>query len=275
MPFQRLRRDVLMAALVSSALVVACGGGRIESDYRPTRGILLDGGGNTWAQFALGGYGAVPTVLPTGGTGYALGSAPINVANGTLTLSQRVDAVLAGGVGADDLILMSGGIPDIAAAVAANDVAAVTAAASAMAAQVLRLENAGARHILVVNNYDLSITPAFVGSGAASSLTAAFNLRLLEQINDRRRSTRFIDAFAYFNEVRRAGGGGYGLTDVTAPACTGSAPGVGIVSTTTCTSGAFGANDPNAFLFYDPMYLSEGIQRTFGSFVYGELRTFW
>ena len=73
----------------------------------------------------------------------------------------------------------------------------------------------------------------------------------------------------------RVGGGGYGLNNITAPACTGSTPGVGVVSTTTCTSGAFGGNDPNTFLFYDTLYLSETIQRTFGSYVYSALRTFW
>lgn len=277
MPFQRLRRDVLMAALVSSALVAACGGSRVDSNYRPTRGVLLDGGGNTWAQFTLDGYGAVPTVLPTGGTGYALGSAPINVANGTLTLSQRVDAVIAGGVGPDDLVLMSGGIPDIAAAVPGNDLAAVNAAAVAMAAQVLRLETAGARHILVVNVYDLSKAPAFAApatAATANALTLAFNLKLLEELNDRRRSTRFVDAYAYFNEVVRVGGSGYGVSNVTAPACTGSTQGVGVVSTTACTSGAFGG-DPNAYLFYDPLYLSERIQRTYGSVVYNAVREFW
>ena len=198
MPFMRLRRAVLTAALASSALLAACGGGDIVDQFTPSRGVLLDGGGNNWAQNVLNRYGSVPATSPAGTADFAVASTPVGAGLGTPSLAQRVDAALAAGLQEGDLVVLSAGVPDIVAeANGARSTAAMQAAGRAMADQVRRLVDGGAKHVLVANAYDLSKAPQFRGGPlerTAFGLTRAFNdalasegavsLHVLEQVID-------------------------------------------------------------------------------------------
>lgn len=277
MPFQRVRRALLVTA--STALLAACGGGNeIVDPFTPTRGVLLDGGESSWSQIVLNGYGAVPTVRPAGTLEQSLGSTPVAAGLGAPTLAERVSIAVAGGLGAGDLVILSAGIPDIVAEVrGAQRAATVTAAAAAVSAEVRRLVAAGARHVLVANVYDVGKTPLFRGTpqeAVATSLTRTFNDALKLQLIDLGESVLLVDAERYYNTAIGAGGVG-SVRNVTQPACAGSTPGTGAVSGSACTSGAFGANNPATFLFYDPLYLTPVGQSLFASEAFQTLRRRW
>jgi len=287
MRFSRSRRAVLAAALASPVLLASCGGGgeSIVSRFNPTRAVLIEGGGSSWGQQVASQYGIASVFAPTGGPEYSLGATPIGGGLGATTLQQRVDLALAAGVGEDDLVVLSGGVPDIVAeTLGAGSVANIEAVADRMADQILRLVAGGATHVLVASAYDVGRTPRFAGTGqeaTASNLTQAFNNRLkvrLAVLNGSPLPLVLFDAENLLNRIElpvNSGGGFLNFTNASAPACTGSVQGVGTVSSATCTTGAFGGNDPAVFLFYDPVYLTPYAQTVFGDEAYNVARRVW
>jgi len=283
MRFSRSRRAMLTAALASPALLASCGGGEsIVSRFSPSRVLLVDGGGNSWGQDIRNRYGSAPTVVPTGGTDYSLGATPIGAGLGATTLAQRVDLLLAGGVGGNDLVVLSGGLPDLVAlANGTQSTAAASDLGKAMADQVRRLVNAGATRVLVGNPYNLARSPLFRGGpreAIASGLTRAFNDRLKVSMVDLGGTVLLFDVEDLVDRIAFAVNNGSGFANfrnASAPACAGSTVGNGSVSGSTCTSGAFGGNDPGVFLFYDPIYLTEYAQTYFGEQAFNLMRRQW
>ncbi len=279
MRFLRSRRALLTAALATSALLASCGGGgRIESQFTPARGVLIEGAGTSWAQNVLSRYGSIPAVSVSGGPAYSLGAAPILSGNaaftgGTLTLSQRVDAAVGLGLNGNDLVIVSAGLPDIA-----DPAVDPTLAAQAMATQVRRLVTAGARHVLVANNYDVGLTPYAAGlaqQALYTTRTRTFNDALKIAMADLGASVLLIDLELYFNQLVASGAPGTGLTNGTAAVCGGSVIGTGTVSDAVCASGAFGGNNPAVYLFYDPLYLTVKGQELAGATSFNVLRSRW
>lgn len=281
MPFLRLRRAVLTAALASSALLVACGGGEdIVDRFTPSRGVLMDAGASSWSLVVLAGYGAVPLLAANGGVEASLASVPVAAGRGTASLAQRIDALLAsGGVSASDLVIVSAGVPDILAETqGAQSTDAMAALGQAMADQVRRLVDAGATHVLVANAYDVGKTPLFRNTpqeAVATRLTRTFNDRLKLAMVDLGDNVLLVDAEEYVNRVVITGGASYSLNNVSNPACAGSTVGLGSVSASSCTSGAFGTNNPAFHLFYDPVYLTPAGQKLFGDYALALLRERW
>ena len=142
MPFQRLRRALLTAACAS--LLAACGGSsEVESELVPTRFVsfgdafadvgqrgsnytINDRTTNNWTQELAGRYARPMAVTASGGWSYATGSARVTVkpdAAGnaaTPTITEQVSSFLASQtIGANDVVIVSGGISDIVAEVAA------------------------------------------------------------------------------------------------------------------------------------------------------------
>src|SRR6185369_8282073 len=134
----------------------------------------------------------------------------------TPTVTQQVDQFLAGNaVGANDLLVINGGIADIVAEMAKVNsgaqtsdqmIATVKQAGRDLGAQVRRLVQAGGAHVLVVGTYDLGKSPWATITGQATLLS---------------------DASVQFN-LMIASPPSFNMTDATNPVCTSVVPGPGI-----------------------------------------------
>jgi outer membrane lipase/esterase len=263
MRFQRLRRALLAAACVSSALLAACGGGSVVSQFKPSRVVAFgdamtdvgergsrytinDGSTNIWAQRLAERYGQVLTTRAAGGTSYAVGNAritsrPDSAGDATTpTVSEQVSSFLAAGApGATDLVIVQGGLSDIVAETQAvitgarstgEAIASVEQAARDLAAQVRRLTGAGATRVALVGAYNLGRSPWAAATGQAAlleSLASRFNTQLLIALVDAGDRVLYIDAALHFNLVTGSPLS-YGFRDAASLACSSVDPGPGI-----------------------------------------------
>lgn len=313
-----MRRSLVVAACASAALLAACGSSTTESALSPTRFITFgdgltdagqggggkysvnDGSINNWAVQLASRYGQNITPVSAGGLGYARGNARVvatpdaagNAA--TLTVKQQIDVFLAGGTfGADDLIVISGGVSDVIVgmrAVLAGTqteeayVAAMRTAGQDYAKQIRRLSDAGARHILATGTYDLSRSPwatAINRTDLLSRASSAFNQGLLVDIVDLGSTVLYVDS-AYYVNLMQGSPSGYGFDNATTPVCTSvdAGPGIGIgageVNSSLCNTSTLvaGANQ-DKFLFADKVYLTPSGYRQFGNYAYDRLRVRW
>lgn len=314
MPFQRLRRALLAAASVSSVLLVACGGGGdVVSQFNPSRMVAFgdafsdlgqrgaqytinDGTSSNWSQRLAARYGLTLQATAAGGTSYAIGSARIDKhpdAAGdaaTPSVAEQVSSFLGSQSPAEgDLVVVSGGIGDILAEVAARNAgqsddqtrANVEQAGRDLGAQVRRLTAAGAKHVVVVGPYNLGRSPWAIATGQQSlleGLVTRFNDQLLISIVDLGSKVLFVDSALFFNLVT-ASPSGYSFTDVTSVVCTsvdagaGIGTGTGQVSSALCNSGTLqsGLNAPTT-LFADRVYFTPAGNERFGDYAYDRLR---
>ena len=209
MRFQRLRRAFLAAACLSS-LLAACGGGEsVVSKFQPTRVISFGDAFSdigqrgtqytinnatrvNWTQEFAGRYGIAISPSSSGGTSYAIGNARVTAkpdAAGDATtpsIADQVSTFLASSrPGPTDIVVVSGGTADVLAEVAAyragtQDAATTTShlaqAGRELGAQVRRLVDAGATHVLVTGVYNLGRSPwaGSIGQGPfVESLTSS------------------------------------------------------------------------------------------------------
>ncbi|WP_427914301.1 SGNH/GDSL hydrolase family protein [Ramlibacter sp. MMS24-I3-19] len=314
MRFQRLRRAILAATCLSS-LLVACGGGEsVVSQFNPTRVVAFgdafsDAGQRgaqytindatrvNWTQQLAARYGLIVGPSSGGGTNYAYGSARVTAkpdAAGdasTPSIAEQVGTFLTTGQPQDkDIVLVSGGVSDILAEVAAFDAGTQDAATTTshvaqagrdLGAQVRRLVGAGATHVLVAGAYNLGRSPWAVATGHspfAESLVGAFNDALLVSIVDLGSRTLFIDTALFYNLVT-ANPAAYSLVDVISVICTSVDPGPGIgigagqVNSSQCTGSTLQPGlAPGATLFADPVYFTPVGQALFGNYAADRLR---
>jgi lysophospholipase L1-like esterase len=183
MATQWLRRAWLLAA--SALLLAACGGGTIVSKLEPTRVVnfgdgmgdlgnnstgarytVNDGSNNNWTQYVASGYGRALTARSAGGLAFAVGNARITAkpdaagSSTTPTVKEQVDAFLAADHPAgNDLILVSAGTSDMIVELRgvldgtqSEDQARANlqAAARDFGAQIRRLVEAGAKHVVAI-----------------------------------------------------------------------------------------------------------------------------
>src|SRR5574337_460351 len=302
MPANWMRRSFLAAACASAALLAACGSSTVESAFSPTRFIAFgdgladvgqkgssytvnDGSLNIWTQQLASRYGGTLKPASAGGVSYAQGNArvaatPDAAGNaGTPTVMQQVGQFLAGQQFADgDLAIVSAGVSDIIAGMAAVQagtptkdqyVAAAGQAGQDLAAQVRRLSDAGAKHILVTGTYDLSRTPWALAIGKQDLINRAslrFNSALLIALENLRNTVFFVDV-AYYVNLFQGNPGGYGFTNGNTPVCTSVDPGPGIgigageVNSALCTPSTLLAGvDPGRYVFADKVYLTPAAQ---------------
>ena len=314
MRFQRLRRTILAATCLSS-LLAACGGGEsVVSKFNPTRVVAFgdafsdvgqrgaqytinDATRLNWTQQLAGRYGLPLGPSSAGGTSYATGSARVTIkpdAAGdasTPSIADQVSTFLASGQPQEkDIVVVSGGVSDILAEVAAfragtQDAATttnhVTQAGRDLGQQVKRLVAAGASHVLVAGAYNIGRSPWAVANGQtafAESLVGAFNSALLVSIVDLGSSALFVDTALFFNLVT-ANPSAYSFVDVANVMCTSVDPGPGIgigtgqVNSALCTASTLQPGlTETATLFADPIYFTPQGQTLFGNYAADRLR---
>lgn len=313
-----MRRGLLALASVSALLLAACGSSTTESQLKPSRVIVFgDGfsdlgqGGSRytvndgsvtgiWTQQMGAGFGLSVTAAAAGGTSYATGNARITTKpdaagnSATPTVKEQIDTFLATGTfGPNDLVIVSGGTADIIAETAqlnagtqtgAQAVADVQQAGRDLAAQVRRLVQAGAMHVVVAGTYDLGKTPWAIGSGQVALLADAstkFNTELLVTIVDLGANVLYVDAALLFNLMAN-NPAVYGFASSTDPACTSIDPGPGIgigagqVNSALCTPNTIVSGaDYHAYLFADRVYPAPSAHRRFGDYAYQRISARW
>lgn len=312
-----MRRALLALVSASSLLLAACGSGTIDSQLTPTRIVAFgdafsdlgqngtrytvnDGTVNGWTQEVASLFGLSLTTLSAGGTSYATGSARVTQTpdavgkSATPTITAQIGNFLAHDtIGANDLIIVSGGIDDIIAEDAlvrggaetnAQMIANVKQAGTDLAAQVRRLVNAGAQHVVVVGTYNLSKSLWAINSQQTDLLfqaSIAFNDQLLVNMVDLGQNVLYVDAALFYN-VMTATPGTYGLVNSTNAVCTSVDPGVGIgiganqINSANCnTSTLLAGVDYNTYVFADLVYSTPAAYRQFGSYTYSRIRQRW
>ena len=312
-----MRRSFVATACASAALLAACGSSSIDSAIKPTRLIAFgdamadvgqkgssytvnDGSINNWTQQLASRYGLTVKPVSGGGTSYAQGNARINATPdaagnaSTPTVKQQIDQFLANPqFNADDVILISAGASDIIAGMAAVQagaqtqaqyIAAAVQAGKDLAAQVGRLSDAGAKHIVISGSYDLARSPWATALGQQNLIhqaSQAFNDELKIGMKDMGKTVLYVD-LAYYVNIFQANPGGNGFTNSLDPVCTSvdAGPGIGIgagqVNSALCTPTTIVAGaDYNRYVFADKVYLTPTAQRLFGDYAYQSLRRRW
>ena len=312
-----MRRTVLVAACASAALLAACGSSTTESAITPARFIgfgdansdvgqtgtrytVNDASVNNWALQVASRYGKSLAPASASGTSYAIGNARIKAkpdATGnaaTPTVTEQIDTFLASGnFAANDVVIMTGGISDVIAGMAAVSAGTQTEAAMLaasrqagvdMAAQVRRLVTAGAKYVLVTGTYDLGKTPWAKTIGREALLgnaSSRFNEGLLVDMVDLGANVLYVD-LAYYVNLYTSVPANYGFNNATTPVCTsvdatnGIGIGTGQVNSALCSPSTLlpGANQ-DSYVFADPVYLTPLAQRQFGTYAYDRLRARW
>ena len=312
-----MRRTVLVAACVSAALLAACGSSTTESAITPTRFIAFgdansdvgqngsrytvnDGSVNNWTSELVAKYGKSLTAASAGGNSYAVGNARVSAkpdAAGnasTPTIAEQIGTFLASGTfGGSDVVLLSGGVSDVIAGMAAVQAGTLTEAAmldaarqsgEELAAQVRRLVNAGAKYVVVTGTYNLSETPWATTIGRTNLLSDAsrrFNDGLKVGIVDLGANVLYVD-FEYYVNLYTNVPGNWGFSNATSPVCTsvdasnGIGIGAGQVNSALCNASTLVAGgSANSYVFADPVYLAPSAHRQFGVYAYDRLRARW
>ena len=312
-----MRRTIMVAACASAALLAACGSSTTESAITPERFIAFgdansdvgqkgslytvnDGSVNNWTLQLVGNYGKALTPAATGGKSYAVGNARVAAkpdATGnasTPTITEQIDTFLASNrFGANDVVILSGGISDVIAGMAAVNagtqteaamVAASRKAGEDMAAQVRRLVTAGAKYVVVAGTYNLSKTPWAKTMGREALLADAssrFNDGLLVGIVDLGANVLYVD-LAYYVNLYADIPANFGFNNAAAAVCTSVDPtngigiGTGRVNSALCNSSTLlsGANQ-SSYVFADQVYLTPSAHRQFGTYAYDRLKARW
>ena len=288
------RRATLALATVSAAaLLAACGDGSVVSDLKPTRFITVgdsfadvgqtgskftvNDGTNNWVQDFAAHYDQTVAPASAGGWGYAQGYARVetpDTSSGTNSPSvkQQIDALLARTPMQDgDVMMLNGGMHDIVAAVEATGISDATtttvqAAGKAMAAQVRRRVDAGAKHVVVTGVQNVGLTPWALRRGEKDPierLSYAFNDQLLINIADMGATVLYFDAALFFNLINNKPEG-YSIDNEKDPACT-------TPDARTCTPNTIVPNaDYNRYMYADQLNFSPKVQRNFVDRNYGE-----
>ena len=194
-----------------------------------------------WSEIVAQDFGASGSNSLAGGPNYAFAGAcmnpdtPCNAASPTVTM-QIAKYFFKSGETADPSALYAiwGGLNDVVDPAARHDPQASThtlAAADVNVAQIRRLQDAGARHILVFNLPDSTKSPYVVNLTAGfpepvretvlarlSGLGNAYNDRLYAGIRESEDGIVPINIHALFNEIVE-NHETYGFTDATGTAC--------------------------------------------------------
>jgi len=188
-----------------------------------------------------------------GGTNFAVGGARVTAANGaSIPITTQISNFLAAGgtFGPSDLVYIQGGGNDFFnfQATGGTNNAILTTAANQLAAQVVRLQSAGAERIVTFA----------VQTGGAPGLQL-FNQTYAAALAAANVNALYFDTDRLFNEVV-ANAASFGITNVTSTACLGSS--------LTCTPATY--RTPNAnetFLLADSVHPAGITQRIQGQAV--------
>ena len=287
------RRATLALAAGATALLAACGDGSVVSDLKPTRFITVgdsfadvgqggakftvNDGSATWVQQLAAHYDQSVAPASQGGWGYAQGYARVDSADtssgaNTPSVKEQLDQLLARTTMQDgDVMMLNGGMHDIVAAVEANGISdAATLAAQnagkAMAAQVRRVVDAGAKHVVVTGVQNVGLTPWALRRGeqdAIEKLSVAFNDQLLINIADMGATVLYFDAALFFNLINNKPES-YAVDNEKDPVCT-------TPDASTCTpSTVLPGVNYNRYMYADSFNFTPKVQRNFVDRDYGE-----
>ena len=184
------------------------------------------------------------------GTNYAVGGARVTAPNGFApSITTQIDRYLASGsFRAGDVVYIQGGGNDYFAFLAGGGAnpAILTNAADALAAQVARLEQAGAPTIITMS----------VQSGGAAPLQA-YNARYKAQLAAQGSNVLYFDTDKLFNELV-VDAASFGITNVTGQACT-------TASSLNCTRNTLvSPNANNTYILADSVHPAGISQRVQG-----------
>ena len=230
--------------------------------------------GPVWSELISQYYGIAPAPSNAGGAIYAQGGARVALTPGITPpglaerpVSTQITEYLSSRSGAADpnalYTVWAGGndffvnqsLLQAGQITAAQFQANILAAATAEVQQTSRLFQAGARHVMVVLNYDGAMTPAALTLDAATragitQLTAGGNTTILAGFASAGMRPIIADLFSLFNEIR-ANPSAFGFTNITGVAC-GPFPPASSSSSLFCLVGQNVApNAQNTFLFAD------------------------
>ena len=244
--------------------------------------------GLTTAEIVAAALGRPVTPSVTGGTDYAFGGAGIihNSAPGPIpTLPQQLQMYLgANGGKADSKALYQfwGGANDILYLTATSTDPNVLATGAATAATTEvgllgQLQAAGAKYVVVYNLPDIGKTPAAAAGGAAAQaggtqLSLVYNNILntgIGTLSSKGLNVIPVNTFAVLNEVI-ANPAGFGFTNVTTPACTGTSLQCGPQG-----SGApftYAPGTEKSYLFADGVHPTTAAHAMLGQYVVSVLR---
>lgn len=312
------RRTALALATASLALLTACGSSTTESALRPERFVAFgdgmadvgqngvrytvnDGSVNNWTLQLASRYGQTLTPASAGGTSYAVGNArvvatPDAAGNAsTPTVQAQIDRFLAQGgkFGPNDVVMVNAGVSDVIAEMAAVTAQQKTAAqmvtssrqaGEALAGQVRRLINAGAKYVIVSDIYNLGRSPWAKAIGQTALLgdaSTAFNEGLKVSLVDQGGNVLYVDQAFYVN-IYVDTPANLGFSNGTTPICTSvdanNSLGIGSnqVSSTLCTPQTLLPNAKlDSYVFADSVYLTPNAHRVFGNYAYDRLRLRW
>lgn len=189
-----------------------------------------------------------------GGTNYAVGGARVAAANGiTIPITTQITNFLnAGGTfGPHDLVYIQGGGNDYFAfqALGSRDNTILTTAANQLAAQVVRVQAAGAQRIVTFA----------VQTGGSAGLQL-FNQTYAAALAGAKVNALYFDTDRLFNEVV-ANAASFGITNVTGQACT-------VASSLNCTRPTLVSPNANeTYILADSVHPSGIMQRIQGNAV--------
>ncbi|HEY0504611.1 MAG TPA: autotransporter domain-containing protein [Lysobacter sp.] len=222
-----------------------------------------------WAEHLADHYNTNGGAANQGGTNYAIGGAMVTTDRAgltpqlpTLSLRSQITGYLAANGGRADtnaLYTVWGGANDLFAAAAnpAQAQAIVGAAVTGQVGNVMALQNAGARYILVPNIPDLGITPQFraqgaAGSAAGTALATSYNNALYSGLATAGARVIPVDTFSLLREIVN-NPAPFGIRNTTGTACN---PQV-TAQSLTCNPGTYAAPDaPDAYVFADGVHPS-------------------
>ena len=330
------RRILLAWACVGAALLSACGSSTIESALTPARFISFgdglsylgnaSGAGrqtvndvvpytniNIWTEELAASYGLKIKSSAAGGTSYAQAHARVTNAVGANgapvpSIKSQIDSFLAvDKFGANDVVVINGGISDIVAETEAFRSGSITneqlltnvdQAGKDLAAQVRRVVSAGAKYVLVLGVYGLGKSPYATDVAQTALLDKlsyvsetdkgrprSFNEALLISMVDLGNNVLFAD-LAYQMNVITASPTSYLSSGVAtgyacvAPAAADAGNGIGTgtnqVNSALCTTSTVAATPGyNSFVFADRIYPTPAVQKLIGDFAASKLRSRW
>ena len=274
-----MRRVLLALGCGVALLLSSCGGSTIASSLVPSR--------NIWAEQVAASYGFPLIPAGQGGFGYARGGTRIP------DLALQIDAFIANNsFGENDVVLVSAGVEEIAAQLALylsghlsyqQLLIDVNQAGKDYGAQVQRLVNLGAKHIVVTGTYGLGMSPyaratnqvglmdqlSYKGD-TCTGCPRSFNESFLIAINQLGDNVLYVDAANYFNQVYSNPsnylGSNANAQDV---ACT-------TALVVNCTPGTIvpGANY-DQYLFAGEVYMTPAANRLGGVQTYNKIKGRW
>ncbi|MDR2332117.1 MAG: SGNH/GDSL hydrolase family protein [Burkholderiaceae bacterium] len=304
-----MRRTFVAAACASAALLTACGSSSVDSAISPDRFVVFgdgladqgqlgtsftvnDGSVNNWTSQLAARYDVKLTPASKGGWNYAYGNARVSQSPdaagnaGTPTVVKQIDTFLAANkFTGNDMVVISAGVSDVIANTMAfvngtitqdQLMANATQAGADLAAQVTRVINAGAKHVVVTGTFDLGRTPWAKQIDKEQLLTQvmlALNNRLKIDINPLGgKQVLYIDA-AYQVNLFQGNPGAYGFQNSDTAICTSVDTSAGIgtgnnrVNSALCTPNTLLPNaDPIRYVFSDNVYLTPEANRRLGDY---------